>query len=331
MLESTTPKGPEVSSKTPDHNLLIISDLHLSEGRHPIKKKFSPNEDFFFDEEFARFLAYYSNRWPDRQWCLIINGDFLDFLQVTSIEGADESLSRDSDRPEYGLGCGAPETIFKLDIIMDGHWQFFHALAKFIVNGNYVTIIKGNHDVEFHYEDVRNAFKDKMYNLCQKIKQIKKIAVTDRISFSGWFYYEPDLLWVEHGNQYDEQNCFRNWLAPLLPANNLIDLPFGSLFVRYLFNRVERKEPFADNIKPQSKFISWFLFNHPIQALGFFLRDGCYMLKKLHRAWKSGPDSAYKKRDEEHRKRRDGLANLCKIDPNQLKSVDELKATSVLR
>ena len=156
MLESSIPKGTEVYSKTPEYNLLIISDLHLSEGRHPIKKKFSPNQDFFFDEEFARFLTYYSdqNRWKDRQWRLIINGDFLDSLQVTSTANADKSLIP-KERPEYGLGCGEQETVYKLGIIMDGHWQFFHAFAKFIVDGNSVTIVKGNHDVEFHYKKVR--------------------------------------------------------------------------------------------------------------------------------------------------------------------------------
>ena len=50
------------------YDLLIVSDLHLSEGRRAETKKFSKNEDFFFDEEFARFLAYYQDqtRWPGK-------------------------------------------------------------------------------------------------------------------------------------------------------------------------------------------------------------------------------------------------------------------------
>jgi hypothetical protein len=39
------------------YNLLIVSDLHLSEGRDSKSKSFSKNEEFF-DEEFACFLAH---------------------------------------------------------------------------------------------------------------------------------------------------------------------------------------------------------------------------------------------------------------------------------
>jgi UDP-2,3-diacylglucosamine pyrophosphatase LpxH len=53
-------------------------------------------------------------------------------------------------------------------------------------------------------------------------------------------------------------------------------LPGGSFFVRYLFNSVERKDPFADNIKPTSAYLGryWWqiLFSpHIIRNLGHFL------------------------------------------------------------
>ncbi len=77
------------------YDLLIVSDLHLSEGRSFDTKKISLNEDFFFDEEFARFLQFHARATAaglSRKWHLIINGDFLDFLQVIS------RISEDSDR-----------------------------------------------------------------------------------------------------------------------------------------------------------------------------------------------------------------------------------------
>ena len=45
-------------SRSDEFSIVIISDLHLSEGRNPVTKKFNLNEDFFFDEEFDRFLIY---------------------------------------------------------------------------------------------------------------------------------------------------------------------------------------------------------------------------------------------------------------------------------
>lgn len=58
------------------------------------------------------------------------------------------------------------------------------------------------------------------------------------VLFGEWFHYEKDLIWIEHGNQYDGANAFRTWLAPLLPKPSGpaadVDLPLGSLFVRYM-------------------------------------------------------------------------------------------------
>lgn len=333
---------------TSDDNLLIVSDLHLSQGRDPNTNRLSPNEDFLFDEEFARFLAYYSDpsRRFGRPWHLIINGDFLDFLQVTCIEGAAEELSR--DRRKYGLGCGEPESVFKLKRIFLGHQLLFAALAKFLDAGNSVTIIRGNHDVELYYHEVQAAFRTELAALTAPPAAIAAAAAgasasTTRpvvqprgtVRFCDWFYYEPGLLGVEHGNQYDELNCFENWLAPLLPSalqdprrKSEIDLPWGSVFVRYLFNPVEKKEPFADNIKPQTRFISWFFAHHPIRALKFLFRDGNYMVGKMKRAWGR---VSHDDHSETHQQRLSTLARQWRIDESDLKSIDALRASSVFR
>src|SRR3990172_7794560 len=68
-----------------DHNLLIVSDLHISEGFMPSSGKWSRNEDFLSDDSFAAFLQYHEERRGDGlPWRLIIAGDVFDFLQVTS-------------------------------------------------------------------------------------------------------------------------------------------------------------------------------------------------------------------------------------------------------
>ena len=43
-----------------------------------------------------------------------------------------------------------------------------------------------------------------------------------------------------------------------------LNLPFGSLFVRYLLNKVEAVNPFADNIKPNTKYVAWALKTDPL-------------------------------------------------------------------
>ncbi len=331
------------------YNLLIVSDLHLSEGRDQGSKKFSRNEDFFFDEEFARFLAYYQ-RDPlgsGVKWHLIINGDFLDLLQVVTVKGAAPTLHRDPRRPGYGLACGEQETIFKLGRIAEGHWQFFEALASFVDAGNLLTVIKGNHDVEFHYRGVQEAFVAELQVARKRAlgwspdrgpAPQDSPSLAAHVLFSGWFYFEPGLVWVEHGNRYEQANSFKYWLAPLLPDNpkaptgrtDEIDLPLGSFFVRYLFNRIERVEPFADNIKPASKFIGWLLRHHLVTALKFAIGDGRYMLGKVRRAWKYVPEAAYAERRKDHIAARARLAQAWSIPPDDLETLDKLSAKSVL-
>jgi hypothetical protein len=48
----------------------------------------------------------------------------------------------------------------------------------------------------------------------------------------------------------------------------VIDLPSGSFFVRYFFNRIEKIDPFADNIKPVTKYVCWAL-KHRLVSVGF--------------------------------------------------------------
>lgn len=346
------------------YDLLVVSDLHLSEGRGS-GHKFSLNEDFFFDEEFARFLQYHTQ--GPRKWHLIINGDFLDFLQVVSTamtqefldyldvpteDQALQKLSYDRNHREYGFGCGAIETVYKLWKIMEGHTAFFVALAEFLADGHVLTVGRGNHDVEFIYPEVQRAFAPKLRRLYDdqltrendprrlaKLQAFDHARSAEHIRFMDWFYYEPELIWVEHGNQYDEANTFRYWLCPLLPAlsrlkpahKDEIDLPWGSFFVRYLFNKIENKVPFADNIKPQSRFIRWFLTNHFIIAIKFLLRDGRYMLQKTSRAWKRAPKNAYRNREATHRQRLQELATASQVHETDLLKVDSWRAPNVFR
>jgi UDP-2,3-diacylglucosamine pyrophosphatase LpxH len=333
-----------------EFHLLVVSDLHLSEGRDGNSKKFSKNEDFFVDEEFASFLAYYQDqrRWNGAKWHLIVNGDFLDFLQVITPDGTPSVLPSGSNSSGRGLPCGEHETVLKLRKIADGHWQFFEALAGFVGIGNLLTVIKGNHDVEFHYPSVRAAFlaelqaafgrrlqRDPAWG---KDKDIR-ILNGDTVQFSDWFYFEPKLLWVEHGNRYEGFNSFKYWLSPLLPVipgwphdrKDEIDLPFGSLFVRYLFNNVEVVEPFADNIKPATRFVWWLIWKHPTTALRFIFTEGRRMLDRIRRAWMFVSPKAWEERKQQHNSRLVELSRESGIELSKLEALDRLRAPSILK
>jgi UDP-2,3-diacylglucosamine pyrophosphatase LpxH len=240
-----------------DFNIAIISDLHLSEGRNPRTKKFNRNEDFFFDGEFDRFLSHLEtdSKRRGRHWRLIIAGDMLDFLQVTSVPDDHVFDLRKSEKT-YGLGTGPEKTAWKMKTMMDGHWAFFMGLGRFISFGNRCTIISGNHDIEWSMPVVQEAFREEMEKryLPHGTRDPQGV-VSNGIEFCPWFYYEPELIWIEHGHQYDGMNSFDSLLAPNMPNSKELMLPGGSFFVRYLFNKVETIDPFADNIKPTSAYV----------------------------------------------------------------------------
>ncbi|MBI5187718.1 MAG: metallophosphoesterase [Nitrospirae bacterium] len=265
------------------YKLVIISDLHLSEGWDE-NGYLSRNEDFFFDQNFKRFLEYFSGEAKRGGFFykLIINGDFVDFLQVVrkdllerefknkrTIDG--EKIFND-EVCNLGFGTGPAKTIWKLKHIVNGHPIFFVALATFLAEGHKVIIIPGNHDIEWIMPNVQEAFRERV-NRCleeyikksepEEFKHLLKESLENRIKenihFNPWFYYDKELsTYIEHGSQYDEINSFDYFLCPCRQEGT-IDLPAGSFFVRYLFNKVEEDYPFADNMKPLTKFIFWAL------------------------------------------------------------------------
>lgn len=250
--------------RSDDFDLIILSDLHLSEGRDPVTKKFGLNEDFFFDEEFHRFLDYLQevSERKGRRWRLVIAGDMMDFLQVTTVPDQGDVAFEITERERtFGLGTEEVKTVWKLKRIMNGHWRFFESLAGFLNKGHRVAILPGNHDVEFVYEHVQAAFRSEISKYLTEPPVAENLG--ENVEFFPWFYYEPGLLFVEHGHQYDALNSFDFFLCPFrtIHGKTMIDLPSGSFFVRYLFNRVENIDPFADNIKPPTKYIRWALIH----------------------------------------------------------------------
>ena len=290
------------------YNFLFLSDLHLSEGFYPSTNKLSRNEDFFHDEAFARFLLYHINlsqnhadkRFFRRPWKLVINGDIFDFLQVTSKPLSSAEYSQavgdralTENEKKFGLGTSGRATVWKLGQVKKGHPLFFQALGWFLAHeGNEVVMLKGNHDVELFWPPVQTRLRQLVVEAYREwveganggtqpdsplpLREYLPAAldpedVAERLRFPAWFYYEPGLFYVEHGNQYDPSNAFDDFLEPILemdrekPAEDQrIALPFGSFFVRYFFNKVEDVHPFADNIKPLMRYVRYALLKEPV-------------------------------------------------------------------
>jgi UDP-2,3-diacylglucosamine pyrophosphatase LpxH len=302
-------------------NLLVVSDLHLSEGWDPETGRTSRFEDFLRDDAFARFLRYHEERrgqprFGARPWLLVLNGDTFDFLQVVSlpedgmplrtVKGISHRRELSRNEREYGLGTTARESEWKLKQIAKGHQRFFAALGWFLAHGNQVAVVHGNHDVELHWEDVQERFvvEAKRAYVRQRLREgsgppLTLAACRERIRFHPWLYYEPGRVYVEHGGQYEAANHFRDFLNPVLPDDPArIQLPWGSLFVRYLFNEIEDIHPFADNVKPLTRYMSWAFRKDPIEAIEVLLGRGWVFLQALWKAGRKRASSALHTADE---------------------------------
>ena len=293
-------------------DVIIISDLHLNEGVN------SPNEDFFYDEEFSRFLKSLKKKTK-----LIINGDFVDFLQVVELPTKTAGLRR--SEIIYGLNTEEEKSVWKLRYVIHNHRIFFNALIDFVIKGNKIVIIKGNHDVEFFWPRVKQSF----YQELNKIMPHKNIK--NNIEFKEWFYYEKGLLYVEHGNQYDEINSFCNFLNPVLSFNKKeLELPLGSFFVRYFFNRIEKIDPFADNIKPSTRYIRWVIIHRPLLALRVIWQYFPMLFKTSIKARRHSRDDNYNKVCLLNNKELKRLAAKNNISYEKLKKIDELKLAPLM-
>jgi UDP-2,3-diacylglucosamine pyrophosphatase LpxH len=402
---------------TSDHNLLIVSDLHLSEGFRPRTGKLSANEDFLCDDSFARFLEFQnSNRQQGRPWRLVIAGDAFDFLQVTtpSSRSADElkakimrlegrtgthpmrisdpqgrfaeavraldgtimrlraspapghqtlvpvaerlrlagdglhndhvwlyedlvlelrilELKSDGEQStlwkDYGLGTSWCEAVWKMNRIAEGHSGFFSAVSWFIGEGNSVVMMKGNHDIELHWPQVQERIRVLLVDAHSRLSmggpgtadpvakkgadsgQIR-VALRNRTTFAPWIYYEPGIVYIEHGNQYEVLDAFEDFLEPVLrKADEYLRLPPGSHFVRYFFNSIEKVFPFADNLRPISRSISWIFSKHFFTAVGLLMRHwkGAWLVVKMLLT-RGGADARFTKGQERlrHRSRQAG-------------------------
>lgn len=315
--------------------LIVISDLHLSDGYNEKTGKYSRNEDFFFDEEFKRFLQYLQ-KVNSRKKHLIIAGDLFDFLQVDpdgtkldnylEVNGVTpvkkitkkESKKFGSDTEEYktvitdrerkfGLGTEEDKTVWKLGVIAKGHNVFFQALGNFLSKGNRLSIITGNHDIELYWKKVQEE-------LVKCIVEFKNSQVTDQqiegsINFYPWFYYDKDYkTYIEHGNQYDRLNSFQYFLHPRLEhGSDKLWLPFGSFFVRYFFNKLEISNPFADNIKPPTKYMRWAWKENKLQ----FLKNIFLYLPTMVRVFLKGGKLSKAKKKLLEGKNGEGLKRLA--------------------
>ena len=215
------------------HNLLAISDLHLGcdlkPGARPARRG--------FDVQLAAFLDHHArNRKEGKPWRLILDGDIVDFVAITVTPASGDAGFHVSDEErQFGLDTEEAKCVWKLRQTFARHPEVFDALARFLHGGNFVHIVRGNHDGEFHWPAVQAEFKSQLAARLALTGAARR-RFEQRIEFHPWFYLEPGFFYAEHGNAHDRYSVQSGFFDPAGVKNEL-ELPLSSKVLRYFANR----------------------------------------------------------------------------------------------
>jgi hypothetical protein len=236
-----------------DPRTVVISDIHVGAG-------VVDDCDAELEGELIAFIRALASH--DGLVELVINGDFLDFVQAPPLTGSElEALAPDGTRLCFTEGQSAA----KLSAIRDAHRPLFGALGDFLGSGSTrsLVILPGNHDADFFWPAVRTLFSDAL--------GVPR-AVHERLSFHLERVYRPrhaPHAWIEHGHQHDDLNSFfvgnqPAWSAARPPiardrtgVDRLLEC-IGTRFMIRFMNHLDHDYPFVDNVKPFSRFLRIF-------------------------------------------------------------------------
>src|SRR5262245_12398543 len=232
--------------------LVVISDLHISAGA-------LDDCDSVLEALLVDFLVSLTRRSTAVE--LVINGDFLDFVQAPPWQGPELSATSPDGVP---LCFTQAQSLEKLDAIVGAHPRVFRGLRDFVAadTRNRITILPGNHDADLYWPEVQIRVKSAVGGSTEH----PQVAIhADRV-------YRPNLrpsTWIEHGHQYDPTNrfftdkgsCWASDNPPIFLDANGIERLYECVGTRFLIrfiNRLDRDYPFVDNVKPFSRFLRVF-------------------------------------------------------------------------
>ena len=322
-----------MSAPAEEFNYLVVSDLHLHEvERHPAGRL------FYFDQDFADFLRHYRLAYVGpRRWRLIIDGDFIEFFEIVQPPDADDPLLRGvtltADDRRFFPGTEWQKSVWKLDRVLRSHPQLLLALGRFLLAGNEIYILRGNHDLELFWPQVQDHFRLVLaqHHPADTTYRDMKAAVQERLHFLPWFYLERDLVYVEHGCQYDPFCTNEHNLCPVIPDKpRQLQLPFAAFTMRYFAARMAMIDPAAiENVNSVPGYLGRLIAKNPLQALQMPYYYAEMIIRTLRKVNRPTPEAARAVAAGEADVRRE-LVEKYGVPPSALAAIEDLRATPIL-
>ncbi len=251
-----------------DKIVLVVSDCHLSAGRF-FEGMLNPHEDFFFDDDMCDLFDHFSTgeyaQGPHGplEVELVINGDYLDFLNVPYKGEFEDAVTEDV-------------ALEKLEAIIQGHPKVMQALRRFASRpGKRITYLVGNHDADLFFPKVRERII-REWDPAGKFPsdRVKIIHDRDRITY-------PEGVEIRHGNQLESSNELEmdRPFVQSARGETLLNMPWGSLYVLKIVNRLKWEREYLDKIRPVKVFMVfgilfdfWFTLRYMVFSTFFFVR-----------------------------------------------------------
>ncbi len=307
----------------------MLSDVHLGSdlNDHPQPPGFG-RRSARIDADLAKLLDHYRRTPPrGKRWRIVFAGDFIDFIGIAILPAAQQNLATEPNAEEraHGLGNASDHAREKLRRVGERHVDVFRALAAFVADGHAVTIVHGNHDIEFHWDAVRDDFRA----LLSTLGGIDPAFVADRVEFQPWFYWADGVAYIEHGHQYD---AFCSQTHPMLPLSPLDPRRIARGFCEVLLRFVVRptrglREHGHENLG----VLGYIAFGVSLGARGLvglvvaFVRAIVEMFR-VRREWLGEQARALR---EEHERRVAAFADARRVDLGRLRELLALAARPI--
>jgi UDP-2,3-diacylglucosamine pyrophosphatase LpxH len=205
---------------TPSESLLVFSDVHLGSDIHDgVANK--ARRSIAVDRDLVLLLEHYrAQKPPADRWRIVIAGDFIDFIGIAIVPTKPDSLLTELNEEElrHGVGSAVDHARMKLARVAERHADVFQALAAFVADGHALSLVHGNHDIEFHWDAVKDDFRAMLAVHAARLSgDFDGSAFAQRIEFNPWFFYRDGVAYIEHGHQYDPFCATQNIMSPISP------------------------------------------------------------------------------------------------------------------
>ncbi len=122
-------------------------------------------------------------------------------------------------------------------------------MARALNAGHRLLLLSGNHDVELYWPGVRRAIREEIVALCRAEAAgaaVDTASLEARIRFRAWFHLTEDLIYIEHGSQYDMFNGVRHAMLPLTKTRDWIHPQMGKLAFKRTGSRMGYFNPYYE-------------------------------------------------------------------------------------